>query len=173
METIAYQTMDKSDWPAGPWQDEPDKLQFPDPETGMPCLMVRNRLGNWCGYVGVAEGHPWFERDYDELAVDVHYGLTFAAFCHEDGDEATDICHVPGPGEVARIWWLGFDTSHGGDYPPSYGEKLDAYRSSYGGVDDESKWPACTYKTEAYVRREVATVAAQAVQAAARMPDDA
>ena len=135
--------------------------------------LFRGSLGNWCGYVGVAEGHPWFERDYDELAVDVHYGLTFAAFCHEDGDEATDICHVPGPGEVARIWWLGFDTSHGGDYPPSYGEKLDAYRSSYGGVDDESKWPACTYKTEAYVRREVATVAAQAVQAAARMPDDA
>jgi hypothetical protein len=31
-----YTTVDKSEWGAGPWNDEPDKVQFTDKETGLP-----------------------------------------------------------------------------------------------------------------------------------------
>jgi hypothetical protein len=64
MKTIEYRTLDKSEWLVGPWLDEPDKIQWPDAATGLPCLMVRGPLGSWCGYVGVAEAHPLYQIDY-------------------------------------------------------------------------------------------------------------
>jgi hypothetical protein len=38
MDTIEYRTIDKSQWGPGPWQDEPDKKQWQDEATGLPCL---------------------------------------------------------------------------------------------------------------------------------------
>ncbi len=64
--SITYRTIDKSAWGPGPWQDEPDKVQWTDEATGLPCLMLRSRHGgNWCGYVGVAPDHPAFGLSYD------------------------------------------------------------------------------------------------------------
>jgi hypothetical protein len=51
--------------PAGEWDNEPDKIQWLDEDTGLDCLMVRNHFGSWCGYVGVTEGHPLFGVGYD------------------------------------------------------------------------------------------------------------
>lgn len=101
----------------GPWLNEPDKIQWVS-ETGLDCLMVRNRLGAWCGYVGVTEDHPWFEKDYQNLDVDVHGSLTFADFCQPGKEEARGVCHVPFPGRSDRIWWLGFDCAHIQDLMP-------------------------------------------------------
>lgn len=50
--------------PAGEWDNEPDKIQWVDSETDLDCLMVRNHFGNWCGYVGLAEGHPLYGLEY-------------------------------------------------------------------------------------------------------------
>jgi hypothetical protein len=102
MKTIEYRHRDKSDWGEGPWQDEPDKRQWQDEATGLPCLVVRNRGGALCGYVGVPAGHPCFEVDYDDVYgtynedytertsgplpdLEVHGGLTFSDFCAPDG----------------------------------------------------------------------------------------
>lgn len=63
-----YTTMDKSTWGDGPWQHEPDKVQWTDEATGLPCLAVRNRFGAWCGYVGVDEDHPWHGLGCDDKA---------------------------------------------------------------------------------------------------------
>jgi hypothetical protein len=58
--------VDKASWGPGPWQDEPDKMQWPDPATGSPCLLVRSQTtGAWCGYVGVMPGHPAYGLHYD------------------------------------------------------------------------------------------------------------
>jgi hypothetical protein len=91
---------DKAEWGAGPWQNEPDKVQWI--EHDLDCLAVRNpRMGHWCGYVGVAEGHPLFgmhyygmdengDSDYERSPaslVRVHGGLTFSDFCHEPTEE--------------------------------------------------------------------------------------
>ena len=52
-----YTTIDKSTWGPGPWQSEPDKLQWVDKETQFDCLIVRNgEIGNLCGYVGTTTG---------------------------------------------------------------------------------------------------------------------
>lgn len=135
MQTKAYHTVDKSDWEQGPWTDEPDKMQWPDEETGLPCLIVRGPSGALCGYVGVAEGHPAFKRDYDEVYsladIEVHGGLTYADMCQPSDDESRGICHLPDPGERDHVWWLGFDCAHAGDVCPKYDSKFDGdvYRS--------------------------------------------
>lgn len=98
MRTIEYQTIDKSEWGAGPWQSEPDKKQWQDPETGLPCLIVRGPPGALCGYGG----------------------LTFAGSCAHGEDPSEGICHIPGEGQPDNVWWLGFDCAHYMDHSPAY-----------------------------------------------------
>lgn len=120
METKSWTTTDKSDWEDGPWQDEPDKIQWTDEATGLPCLAVRNEGGAWCGYVGMTKGHPWYEANPFEIDLPhgVHGGLNFATFCQDTGDESQGICHIPGPGEPDHVYWLGFDCGHAWDKKP-------------------------------------------------------
>lgn len=104
---------DRTGWPPGPWDDEPeDRVEWR--HAGFPCLLVRGPMGAWCGYVGVPPGHLAHGKDYGDVNVDVHGGLTFARPCHEDGP----ICHVPAPGEPDEVWWLGFDCNHYTDVAP-------------------------------------------------------
>ena len=91
METIEYRTMDKSVWGPGPWQNEPDKRQWQDEATGLPCLIVRNSMGALCGYVGVSEGHAKIDGQPRAIvgrpiAVEgeVHADLADAAKRHEN-----------------------------------------------------------------------------------------
>lgn len=110
MQHREWTNMDKSDWPDGPWMNEPDKEQWTDEATGLPCLIKRNGSGALCGYVGVTEGHPWFMQDYDYVDADVHGGLTYSDFCQDEADEGHGICHIVEPGDFACIheWraWL-------------------------------------------------------------------
>jgi hypothetical protein len=111
MKTIEYNTVDKSGWGSGPWQDEPDKKQWLDLETRLPCLAVRGPGGHWCGYVGVTESHPLHGKDYNDCVVpelheshegdendwhysctpggmlDCHGGVTFANECSKMNEE--------------------------------------------------------------------------------------
>jgi len=114
METLEYRTIDKSGWQRGEWDTEPDKRQWQDAETGLPCLIVRGPMGALCGYVGVPEGHPAHGKDYGDIDVQCHGGLTFADSCH-GGEESRGICHKPEAGEPDHVWWLGFDCAHSGD----------------------------------------------------------
>ncbi len=161
METKEYRTLDRSKWPSGAWDDEPDKMQWADPETGLPCLAVRNWSGAWCGYVGVAEGHPHFGKNYDDVPAEVHCGLTFSDACQPAAVEARGICHVPGPGEPDHVWWLGFDCAHCYDYSPR-----DAERAR----DEGGIWALThdvEYRTLRYVRNQCAQLARQFKEAAA------
>lgn len=156
METLEYHSMDKSDWIEGEWKHEPDKVQWQDEATGLPCLIVRNGAGALCGYVGVAEGHPMFKKHYDAVEkpdgeyIDVHGGLTFSDFCQKGG-EAHSICHIPAPGEPDHVWWLGFDCAHSGDLSPGYVHRLPSRMR----LERES------YKNIEYVKAECAKLAAQ------------
>ncbi len=151
METIEYRTVDKSSWGPGPWHDEPDKRQWLDEATGLPCLIVRSGgdLGHLCGYVGVPAGHPSYEADYETVPVEVHGGLTFASKCSH-GAEDRAICHKVGPGEPDDVWWLGFDCAHLGDISP--GMRARRIGISYGGE---------TYKDIDYVANQVKRLAEQ------------
>lgn len=157
---IEYHTLDKSEWLPGPWQSEPDKVQYRDETTGFPCLIVRGPSGALCGYVGVSPGHPWHGVDYngvmvgDDEYVDVHWGLTYADKCQHSTDPSQHICHIPAPGEPDDVWWLGFDCAHSGD--------LTELKRSYG--------YACitdTYRDIGFVEGECRKLARQAGQVAA------
>lgn len=97
--------------PMGRWDLEPNRI---DSEyKGYPCLALRNtHMLNWCGYVGVPKGHPFYGKHYDEVEVDVHGGLTFAGPCN------ANICHTPKSGKTDDVWWLGFDCAHAWDLTP-------------------------------------------------------
>jgi hypothetical protein len=148
--------VDRSKWGPGDWDGEPDKAQWTDEATGLVCLAKRHYTsGNWCGYVGVAPGHPWHGKGYNDCDVDVHGGLTFADTCQEGPPEQT-ICHIPAPGEPDGLWWLGFDCHHAWDLAPG----TQAFWRERGqdhiftGSDE-------TYRTLGYVKRECAKLAQQ------------
>lgn len=166
METKQYHSVDKSSWRKGEWTNEPDKIQWPDEATGLPCLIVRGPSGALCGYVGVPDTHPWHGKSYTDAIgaheehctdgdcwghsigsnIRVHGGLTFSDACAHSSEER-GICHVPGPGEPDNVWWFGFDCAHSGDLCPSYERHYGAGYDSYKSVD--------------YVRREVTELAKQ------------
>ena len=163
MENREYHTEDKSTWGEGPWMNEPDKMQFTDKVTGLPCLIVRNHAGALCGYVGVPEGHPAYRKHYDHDTlhnINVHGGLTFADHCTKGGSEDRHICHVPAPGEPDNVWWLGFDCAHLGDICPA----MDARSRQLGfrslrvelGHGHKDR-----YRTVNYVKRQIAKLALQ------------
>ncbi len=83
MFNLNWTTIDKSSWAPGPWQQEPDKKQWQDAETGLPCLIVRNNGGALCGYVGVGAEHSKYQLDYSGIEVEVHGGLTFSDSCFD------------------------------------------------------------------------------------------
>lgn len=111
--------IDKSEWPAGPWKDEPDREFWIDEETGYPCLIRRqNILGFWCGYIGISKENPLFEKKYEEESYDeieVHGGITYSKHC--DGNQNLGICHPSEDGD--HVWWIGFDCAHAYDLLPS------------------------------------------------------
>lgn len=153
MKTLEWKNVDKSAWKAGrgPWDAEPDKKQWTDEATGLPCLIVRGPSGALCGYVGVSQGHPHFEQSYWGVDVEVHGGLTFADHCcpHPE-DEGRGICHLVEDGDDDNVWWLGFDCAHSGDTCPKYDRE-----GRFAGYWHES------YKTWGYVEGEVKSLARQ------------
>ena len=171
MKTVEYRSVDKSGWGDGPWQQEPDKVQWQDEATGLPCLIVRNLSGALCGYVGVAEGHPWFgigysdridrveteERDWSaptpDGLIEVHGGLTFSGLCNPSAPEDRGICHKPAPGEPDHVWWFGFDCAHAWDLSPG---RLTRFWSE----------PDEVYRDITYVRRQVVSLAGQLAKVA-------
>jgi hypothetical protein len=159
MKTREWTWIDKIKWPEGPWQNEPDKIQWTDITTNLPCLIVRHeKFGHLCGYVGVTKAHPLFCKDYDELALEVHGGLTFSDTC-EDDDKEHGICHLPEPGEPDSIWWFGFDCNHGGDMAPGYETRhRDLFRDQ---PDLQRFMSRGVYRTLEYVKEECKSLAAQ------------
>lgn len=162
METKEYRNItDRTGWPDGPWDDEPDKLQWQDPDTGLPCLIKRNRWGALCGYVGVPRGHTWYGKHYDDVNPDppVHGGLTYADKCqtvdimndpHGTLEEEAGhlICHLVEAGEPDDVWWLGFDCGHFMDTQPGMLADLRLH-----GIV-RAPYPHETYKDVGYVREE-------------------
>ena len=161
MEAREYTTIDRDalKWPSGEWDGEPDKVQWPDDETGMPCLAVRNPIsGFWCGYVGVAPDHLLHGEDYDEVCAEVHGGLTFSGMCHPGETEGEGICHVPGEGEPDHVWWFGFDCAHAWDYSPMDLQRANKISYPFT-ISPEKK-----YRTLEYVKQECRNLARQLLQ---------
>jgi len=159
-EVREWKSRDKTGWPSGPWEDEPDKVHWVDPATDLDCLLHRGPMGVWCGYVAVTEGHPLFEVSPSGLPdLDVHGGITYANFCQEGDDPAVGICHVPFPGRPDRVWWIGFDCGHAYDRMPA----LEAREMQLVGLEKVSALfvEGTVYRDRAYAQAEVVRLARQ------------
>jgi hypothetical protein len=99
-------------WARGEWDEEPDRVEWADPKTGLPCLIVRGPLGALCGYVGVPKDHPLYRVKKEALPdLQVHGGVNYAKAC------SFVICHAK---RNDPRWWIGFDCGHSRDLVPGF-----------------------------------------------------
>lgn len=66
---------------------------------GFPCVILFMPIGYRCGYVGLPKGNKYYGKDYDEIPINCHCGLTYSDSGLHNQDD-TD------------IWWIGFDCGH-------------------------------------------------------------
>lgn len=127
--------VDRTGWPAGVWDSEPDELEWKDEGSGLKCRMMRHALmGHWCGWVGIHEGHRLFGVETSEIEMSVHGGLTTCGWM--DGDQGT--------------WWLGFDCGHAYDFCPAKAQWMKLWKRA-----------GRNYKTVEFVKAECAKLAGQ------------
>jgi len=159
--------IDRSRWPQGIWDKEPDRVRWTDEKTGILCLAVRSpHFGHWCGYVGLQEGHQLHGKDYNHTVPeplsfkDAKIGkrgiisVVTASLAGEGNVRLDVLFDVHGSltfagtynKEDPNIWWLGFDCSHFQDYAPGQTFK------SLGDGD---------YRDLQYVKEECASLAKQ------------
>lgn len=135
---------------SGPWDYEPDRIEWKSP-TGLDCLMVRHpSLLHWCGYVGVPVTNKHFGSFYDDVAVDIHGGLTYSDRCRGH------ICHETGGGD--HVWWLGFDCAHAGDLSPGMLRFKFELNTAGTGLFERN---GDIYRDSVFVKRECENLAAQ------------
>lgn len=84
-------SLDKSSWPRGEWDNEPDYLAWI--EEDLHCAVIRTESGHLCGYVMLPDNCP----ELNEADLSVHGGITY----NKDG-------------------WIGFDCAHYRDLVPGY-----------------------------------------------------
>ena len=173
--TREYRTFDKSQWGAGAWHTEPDKIQWIDEATDQDCLIVRGLSGALCAYVGVKPSHPWHGKGYAQCTlpiacgeswcnhsvgslVGVHGGVTFTNKCQDVDDECEGVCHRPVAGREDHVWWIGFDCAHYNDVSPGYAALMSR---ELGGP---SMFGDGEYRDVAYVVAQVRTLAEQLIE---------
>jgi hypothetical protein len=94
----------------GEWVEEPDLIEFEYKDFECKVLRILHREpyskeecyfgGYLCGYVKIPENHPSFNKQYNDIEVDCHGGLTYSE-------------------KEENAYWIGFDCAHLMDYVPS------------------------------------------------------
>jgi hypothetical protein len=74
----------------------------------IPCRLIRNGHGNWCGYIALNSGDKYFQASCNDISYVVHGGLTFCDYMKVEESVYNDVDY----------WWIGFDTAHIGDICP-------------------------------------------------------
>lgn len=116
--------MDKSLWPDGEWKQEPDMFISYEEKYESYSMIIRQDAGYLCGYIGLTYSHPLYEITYSELGdygvePQCHWGLTLSNFKNWT-DEAYEIGGlINHKEEFEKVWWVGFDCDHYGDYSPN------------------------------------------------------
>ena len=87
---------------------------------GFDCCILRPRakiMGHLNGYVKLDEGHKYYNKDYDDILVEVHGGLTFSNLMSK------------GNGYLPEGFWIGFDCAHFEDLIPMMSNMDGTYRN--------------------------------------------
>lgn len=174
-------------WGPGPWQKEPDSLDWKDEKTGLQCRIRRGPMGGLCGYAGVSPTHPLFGLGFNDMvpmpdgwkeqALDVNkmdvVGLFFSSLGGELNNNALRLSLLfsihgglsfGNQMDESGDWFFGFDCGHSQDYLPT----LDALIKYSHVLDSTSRSPGSSrlfdkknYKTIKYVKTECASLANQ------------
>lgn len=73
------------------------KIEIEATYKGYDYVVLGHSTGHRCGYVRIPSGHPWYGKNYDEIQVYVHGGLTYSGFKNE---------------LLPSGYWVGFDCRH-------------------------------------------------------------
>ena len=126
------------------WQDFIAQLEdrYEFEHAGLKCLILRSPdWGHLCGYVGITEGHPWFEKECNQCLIgckgqrkELGECLTWDCTWEEEHPSPQSLIEVHGgltfsglgDGEwrPAGYWWFGFDCAHAGDLIPEMAEQM-------------------------------------------------
>jgi hypothetical protein len=180
----------KAAWGPGPWQSEPDHLEWKDERTGLECRIIRNMIfGNLCGYVGVPPSHPYFgwdrsddiklaPGDLETSTVDDIGVFDALVYAMQGGPERGTIplsmtlkAHhgitwsgqLPTDDDAAGFWFFGFDCGHAWDVTPAMDGLFKRYKMG------EHPIPNRKYRDIEYVKREVTSLAFQLKQMETRV----
>lgn len=172
MERHVIRSVDKSGWGEGPWQHEPDFVQWVDAATGLTCMVIRHaRFGSFNGYVGIPPGHPLVGVESGDLPLRAHGDMYGTA--DPPGWDETE--YVP---DATRpiAYWVGFDCGHTFDVRPGrpdidkaiadgldfMGEMMQAMAEGMGmGLPPIAKPKTVEYRDIAYVTDVVVNLARQ------------
>jgi hypothetical protein len=95
------------------WDVEPDRVEWFDVDTGLPCLVIRiPDQFHLCGYVGIPEEHNKYL--ISNLQYDVHGGVTYTSHGN----------HIIYHNRAKNVWWVGFDCAHACDLVPTMAKML-------------------------------------------------
>jgi hypothetical protein len=141
---IFLEFYNKSAFPPGKWLREPDFCKWH--HAGLACLAIRDMsLGVWKGFVGTEASHSFYNKSLEDILkvpsmidafLEVYGGITTAGRLPARYKE-----------DAKHLWWLGVETSHGGDFMPLL--KLEST-----GSDMDKMLSNQTYKDFAFIRRE-------------------
>lgn len=133
--------IDKTNWGRGPWDLEPDYVEFE--HCGFRCVLRRfENTGAWNGYVEVSDLHPWYHIGADEARV--HGGVTWRG-------------EVNGVEQNPNCTFVGFDCAHGFDIVPA----MESFMTAFMG----RSMPSNEYRTVEYATDQLKRLANQACQA--------
>ena len=103
---------------------------------GFPCVVLFQPMGYRTGYVGFPKGHKYYKKDYNELSIDCHCGLTYSReYLYGQEDK--------------EVWWIGFDCGHICD-----SRDIDSVRKYYGEEKADRIFNDFYYLTDCAVERD-------------------
>lgn len=140
-----YNLIDKSTWPKGPWNEEPDLVNLRIREYY--CQIIRTDFGVLNGYVALWKGHKEYGKGYNSIDIDVHGGLSFSE--QANSPELGDIyCDPLDEFHEGPHWYIGFDCIHWMDDAP-------------GMISSTKLTPNSTYKNITFVKSELESLVQQ------------
>jgi hypothetical protein len=105
-------------------------------------------MGHRCGYIAIPKGHELYGKDYDEIDISIHGGLTYGEYSENGYPVETE----------EQVYWIGFDCAHCGDAKDldlikSFGEDRKEIKSM---LEIEAKYPmGGIVRTLEYVENEL------------------
>lgn len=98
-------TVPRNEWlRGGAWDHEDDFEEIT--ASDLTCVLQRDRLGHWCGYVALPDKHPWAKKTAESIKTSVYGGVkTVGTLDGYDGTFVGFACAEPGDLQPTMMKW--------------------------------------------------------------------